>query len=99
MDTQEDGFKRGDTPGSPGWGHDPEAGTLIVKSGDRFETRQIPNQAGNYLGYYEGLRDAIANGAPNPVPAEDAMEVINVIETAIKSSDQRTELPFVPIKL
>lgn len=99
MDTQEDAFKRGDTPGGPGWGEDPESGTLIVKAGDGFETRQLPNRPGNYLGYYAGLRDAIAQGAPNPVPAEDAMEVINVIETAIKSSDQRTELPFVPVKL
>jgi scyllo-inositol 2-dehydrogenase (NADP+) len=99
MDTQEDGFKRGDTPGGPNWGHDPDAGTLIVKSNNGFETRQIPNIPGNYLGYYAGLRDAIAQGAPNPVPAEDAMEVVNVIETAIQSSDQRTELPFVPVKL
>jgi predicted dehydrogenase len=99
MDTQEDGFKRGDTPGGPNWGNDPDAGTLIVKSGDNFKTQHIPNIPGNYLGYYEALRDAIDKGAPNPVPAEDAMEVINVIETAINSSAHRAELPFVPIKL
>ncbi|HEY0702391.1 MAG TPA: oxidoreductase [Candidatus Acidoferrales bacterium] len=99
MDTQEDSFKRGDTPGSPGWGIDPNEGTLITKSGEGFETRQIPNITGNYLNYYERLRDAVAGGAPNPVPAEDAMEVINVIELAIKSSAARAELPFVPVKL
>jgi predicted dehydrogenase len=99
MDTQEDSLKRGDIPGSPGWGSDPKRGTLITKKDDGFETRQVPNIPGNYLRYYEGLRDAIVGGAPNPVSAEDGLEVINVIETAMKSSEARAELPFNPIKL
>ena len=99
MDTQEDSLKRGGIPGSPGWGSDPKMGTLITKKDDGFETRQVPNLPGNYLGYYEGLRDAIVGGAPNPVSAEDGLEVINVIETAVKSSEARAELPFNPIKL
>ena len=60
MDTQEESLKRGEIPGSPGWGNDPQMGTLITKSGDGFETRQVPNIPGNYLAYYEGIRDAIA---------------------------------------
>jgi predicted dehydrogenase len=99
LDTQEDSLKRGDIPGSPGWGDDPKMGTLITKKGEGLETRQVPNIPGNYLGYYEGLRDAIVSGAPPPVTAEDGLEVINVIETAIKSSAARAELPFSPIKL
>lgn len=99
MDTQEDSLKRGDIPGSQGWGNDPRMGTLITKKGEGFETRQVPNIPGNYLGYYEGLRDAIVSGTPSPVTAEDGLEVINVIETAIKSSAARAELPFNPIKL
>jgi predicted dehydrogenase len=51
------------------------------------------------LGYYEGLRDAIATGAPSPVTAEDGLAVINVLETAVKSSAARTEMPFNPIKM
>jgi scyllo-inositol 2-dehydrogenase (NADP+) len=99
MDTQEESLKRGDIPGSPGWGSDPTMGTLITKKEDGFETRQVPNIPGNYLGYYEGLRDAIVSGGPNPVTAEDGLEVINVIETAVKSSAARAEIPFKPIKL
>lgn len=98
LDTQEDSLKRGDIPGSPGWGDDPKMGTLITRKGEGFETRQVPNIPGNYLGYYEGLRDAIVSGAPPPVTAEDGLEVINVIETAIKSSAARAELPFSPVK-
>jgi predicted dehydrogenase len=99
MDTQEDSFKRGETPGGPGWGYDPNMGTLITKAGDGFQTRPLANFEGNYLRYYEGFRDAVANGAPNPVPAEDALEVINVIEIAMKSSAARAELPYHPFKL
>jgi predicted dehydrogenase len=99
LDTQEDSLKRGDIPGSPGWGDDPRMGTLVTKNGEGFETRRVPNIPGNYLGYYEGLRDAIVSGAPPPVTAEDGLEVINVIETAIKSSAARAELPFSPAKL
>ncbi len=98
MDTQEDSLKRGELPGGPGWGADPRMGTLTIRRGDSFETKEVPNLAGNYLAYYEAVHSAIVAGAPNPVPAEDAMEVINVLETAMRSAASRTEVPFHPIK-
>ena len=99
MDPQEEAFKRGEIPGSPGWGQDHQPGTLVTKKGDGFETRQVPNVPGNYLAYYEGVRDAISHGAPNPVTPQQALEVINVLETGVKSSAARAESPFIPIKL
>ena len=78
---------------------DPKMGTLIAKKGDGFETREVPNIPGNYLGFYEGLRDAIVSGGPIPVTAEEGLEVINVIETAEKSAAARAEVPFKAIKL
>jgi scyllo-inositol 2-dehydrogenase (NADP+) len=99
MDPQEEAFKRGEIPGSPGWGQDPQMGTLITKNADGFDKRQIPNVAGNYLAYYEGIRDAISLGVPNPVTPDQALDVINVLETGVKSSAARAELPFTPIKL
>jgi scyllo-inositol 2-dehydrogenase (NADP+) len=99
MDKQEDALKRGEIPGSPGWGQDPQMGSLMTKEGDGFETRQVPNIPGNFLAYYEGICDAIALGAPNPVPPEDGLEVINVLEIGVKSSAARAELPYSRIKL
>jgi predicted dehydrogenase len=99
MDPQEEALKRGEIPGTPGWGQDPQPGTLITKNGDGFDARQVPNVPGNYLAYYEGIRDAISRGAPNPVTPEQALDVINVLETGVKSSAARAELPFNPIKL
>jgi len=100
MDTQEESLKRGDVPGSPSWGADPRTGTLVTARSDgSFETRQVPNIPGNYLAYYEAIQRAIAAGAPNPVPAEDGLAIISIIETAIKSAAARAELPFNEIKL
>ena len=47
----------------------------------------------------KAIRDAISLGAPNPVTPEQALEVINVLETGVKSSAARAEMPFTPIKL
>ena len=94
MDTQEDSLKRGDVPGSPGWGHDPRLGTLVTVQDGGLETRQVPNIPGNYLAYYEGIRDAITLGAPNPVTPEDGLAVIKVLETGIRSAAAHSELPY-----
>jgi predicted dehydrogenase len=99
MDTQEEALKRGEIPGSPGWGQDPQMGSLMTKKGDGFDKRQVPNIPGNFLAYYEAIRDAIVLGAPNPVTPEECLAVINVLETAVKSSAARAELPYSQIKL
>jgi scyllo-inositol 2-dehydrogenase (NADP+) len=99
MDPQEESLKRGEIPGSPGWGMDPKMGTLITKKSDGFETREVPNIPGNYLGFYQGLGDAISGGGPIPVTAEEGLAVINVIKTAEKSAEERAEVAFKPIKL
>jgi predicted dehydrogenase len=98
MDTQEESLKRGEIPGSPGWGDDPQMGTLITKRDDGFDSRQVPNIPGNYLAYYEGIRDAISAGGPNPVAPQDAFSVITVIEAALKSAAARAEMPFIQLK-
>ncbi len=98
MDTQEESLKRGEIPGSAGWGQDPRMGTLVTKRGDGFETREVPNIPGNYLAYYEAIRDAITAGGPNPVTPQDAFSVITVIEAAVKSSAARAEMPFIQLK-
>jgi scyllo-inositol 2-dehydrogenase (NADP+) len=99
MDPQEEALKRGEIPGNPGWGQDPQTGTLITKKGDGFQKLQVPNIPGNYLAYYQGVRDAIALGGPNPVPPEEGLAVINVLETGVKSSAARAEMPFTRIQL
>ena len=94
MDTQEEFLKRGEMPGSAGWGRDPRTGTLVTAKDGGVETRQVPNIPGNYLAYYEAIRDAIALGAPNPVPPEEGLAVIKLLEAGIRSSVAHAELPY-----
>jgi scyllo-inositol 2-dehydrogenase (NADP+) len=93
MDTQEEALKRGEKPGSPGWGEDPRPGTIYSWEDGQLQSASVPAIPGNYLGFYEAIRDAITRGAPNPISPEAALGVMTVLETAVRSSEERRELP------
>ena len=82
LDTQEAALKRGDTPGSDSWGHDPLPGTLTL--GDT--TAPYPGLAGDYTVFYAGIRDAITLGTPLPVTAESARDAMRIIELGRESA-------------
>jgi predicted dehydrogenase len=67
---------------------------MVTLQAGGLETRQVPNIPGNYLAYYEGIRDAITAGAANPVAPEDGLAVIKVLETGVRSAASRVELPY-----
>jgi predicted dehydrogenase len=94
MDTQEDALKRGDEPGGPGWGVDPQDGVVTEWIDDAPLVRHVPTIPGNYPAYYEAVRDAIAKGAPNPVPPEETLAVMQVLELAGRSAAERRELAY-----
>ena len=94
LDTQEEALRRGETPGSSGWGHDTHDGTLFSMQDEALCSTSVPTVLGNYLTYYEAIRDAVLKGTPNPVPAEDALAVITVLEVASKSAATGRELLF-----
>jgi len=83
LDTQEDMLKAGRTPGDAGWGEDTQASQLLLHDGTAPELTAVP---GNYLGYYEAIADAVRNGAPNPVPAGDALQVMRLLEAGFLSA-------------
>ncbi|WP_437296877.1 oxidoreductase [Sorangium sp. So ce426] len=88
IDGQENALKAGTRPGVPEWGReDPRwFGTLVTASGERRVIESLP---GAYEAYYEGIAAAILDGAPPPVRAEEARDVIRVIEAAMKSAAER----------
>jgi predicted dehydrogenase len=49
----------------------------------------INSEKGNYGDYYEGIYNAIRNNANVPVSGEEGMNVIKVIEAAIKSNKEK----------
>ncbi|WP_419321216.1 oxidoreductase [Caulobacter sp. ErkDOM-E] len=92
LDTQEDQLKAGLRPGAPGYGDDPRLGVLIqLEDGEPVSTPVQP-LPGNYRTYYARIRDAITGGAPSPVPVEEALRVMEVIDAAQRSAAERREI-------
>lgn len=98
LDAQEDALKRGLTPADPGFGDDPRPGTLTRAEGDVLTTETVPSARGDYAAYYAGVRDAILSGAPNPVPAREALTVMVLLELAVRADAERRELPLEPAR-
>jgi scyllo-inositol 2-dehydrogenase (NADP+) len=85
IDPQEEALKKGDLPGGPGWGTEPEAewGRLNTEIGPYngpYET--LP---GNYTAYYENVHQALTGKAGLAVTAAQANLVVKVIEAAFES--------------
>jgi predicted dehydrogenase len=85
-DVQEDQLRADITPDAPGFGVDPDPALLYGPDGERTE---LPVPPGDYLRYYESVRDAILGRGPNPVTPEDALDVMKVLDAAMESSASR----------
>ena len=90
LDTQEDQSKSGMAPGAPGWGVDPNPATFI--DGETFARSPAPGPAGNYLAYYAGIAAALRSEGPNPVPPEEALLTMRVIDAGLRSARERREI-------
>jgi len=82
-DPQEAQLLAGMTPGSDGWGHDPDPLRLI--NGEGIE-RRMPAPVGDQRQYYMQLRDAIRDDGATPVSAIEALAVMAVLEAGFESS-------------
>ncbi|MBL7111079.1 MAG: oxidoreductase [Bacteroidales bacterium] len=89
MDPQEEALKKGLYPGSDDWGKEPEEdwGTINTEKEGAQIKHKVESVQGNYMVYYDQLYEALANGKPNPVPAEQGRDVIRVIEAAKESNN------------
>lgn len=93
LDTQEAALLRRAMPGEPDFGIDPVEGELTVANPDgSFTTRKVPTERGCYPAFYAGVRDAIRDGAPNPVPPGEALDVMRLLEAGLRSSAERREV-------
>lgn len=87
LDPQEAWMRAGARPADPGYGQDmPELfGTLTDAAGN---ATRVPTEHGDYRAFYEGMAHAIADGAPPPVAAADAIDGLRLIEFARRSAAQ-----------
>lgn len=92
LDQQENALKAGVAPSSQGWGADPRPGTLTVTDGEGTASREVEGVPGDYLAYYAAIRDALSGHGPNPVPPDEALAVMALIDLAQRSAAEGREL-------
>ena len=87
-DVQEEMLQAGEIPGGSNWGTEPasQKGLLHTDTDGNVKREYIESEQGNYNEYYDGIFEAIRNDAPLPVIAEDALNVIKIIEAAYRSN-------------
>ncbi|MDR6990581.1 oxidoreductase [Luteimonas sp. 3794] len=87
LDPQEAALRAGGIPGATGWGVDPAPGQLLRVAADGMvREAPSPSPAGDYRTFYAGIRDAIRDGAPLPVTADEALDVMRVLQAGIDSA-------------
>lgn len=92
LDPQEGQLKAGMVPGAEGWGVDTRHGVLTRVENEVPVTAEVATEHSDYRAFYAGVRDAIRDGAPSPVPVEGALRTMALLELAQAASDQRREL-------
>lgn len=89
-DVQENDLIAEKVPGTENWGIEPEneKGLLHTeKNGEVIKEFLVPPR-GNYMDYFDQLYKAIRLEGSLPVTAEEGLEVVKVIEAAIKSNEE-----------
>lgn len=87
---QEQQLLAGETPSLESWCAAPGEpdGLLHTEIDGKIIRRQQTSSPGNYMGYYDDLYKSLTGKAPNPVPGEDGVKTVRVIEAALESSKQ-----------
>lgn len=93
LDPQEDRLKAGDRLPQADWGYDMRDGVVTLSRDDVLAEQPLLTLPGNYPAYYAAIRDAINGDGANPVPAAEAIAVMEMIELGIESDKQQTALP------
>ncbi len=94
-DRQEQQLLAGLRPGDPQWGSDPEP---LQWQCDDGPTLTRPALSGDQSRFYAELAEAIAGNGRNPVPPDDAIRVMAVMQAAVDSAaDGRTVSPALAV--
>lgn len=85
---QEIALQKDILPNSPGWGEEypAEWGLLHTEKDGNVIREKVPSEKGNYMDFFEGVYQAVANGKPLPVSAEDGLRNVKIILAAFESS-------------
>ena len=90
-DVQEDDLKVMKKPNLDSWGTEPmdKEGFLHTEIDGRIMHGKIPTLQGNYYDFFDGVYNSIVNDTAEPVTAEDGAKVMQIIEAAILSNNEK----------
>lgn len=89
LDPQEDRLKAGVRLPQADWGVDSRDGLLTLHHEGVMMEQAVTSLPGNYPAYYAAVRDALQGKGENPVPAEQAIQVMELIELGLLSHQER----------
>jgi len=93
LDPQEASLKAGLRPGEgAAWGVDAECGIASIEQDGVLRTLDIPTENGAYPDYYRQIEAAIRGHGANPVPPEEAVLVMRLLDAGRESSTLRREV-------
>lgn len=80
LDPQEERLKSGERLPQEDWGYDMRDGVLTRAEGEDITEESWLTLPGNYPAYYAAIRDALNGSGTNPVPASQAIQIMELIE-------------------
>ncbi|RYF81180.1 MAG: oxidoreductase [Comamonadaceae bacterium] len=89
VDVQEDALRAGARPGAGAadWGVDPSLGELRVAAINHWmQDSIVANRPGNYVDFYAAVRDAIRGTGANPVPPDQAVALMELLDLGARSA-------------
>ncbi|MEQ7109025.1 oxidoreductase [Enterobacter cloacae] len=92
LDPQEDRLKNGERLPQEDWGYDMRDGLVTKVEGETLVEETLLTSPGNYPAYYAAVRDALNGTGENPVPASQAIQIMELIELGIESAKHRATL-------
>jgi len=93
QDTQEASLMAGGRPGDAGFGIDPSHAVFTPVDGlEAGAPQTVVCGPGNYVGYYEAVAAAIRGEAPAPVPLEQSLLVMRILDLAQQSAREGRRL-------
>ncbi|MCL6417071.1 oxidoreductase [Aestuariirhabdus sp. Z084] len=95
LDPQEQRLIAGTKPVSEDWGQE-SAESFGAFYGADGKAQVIATTCGGYQNYFRQIASALRDGGKNPVPAEQALTVMRILELAQRSSEQGRVLTVKP---
>lgn len=88
-DVQIDAIRRGARPSEDreAWGFEDRARWGVLRTDDGATI--VPSEQGDYTVYYDEFGRAVSQGGPGPVPAEEGVAVLRVLDAVRRSDRER----------